>query len=360
MKTDKTTPVKVVRKDGVVTTVHKNLNPATNSRAQRVPVQKGGRVNPATGFSEQEYEKMAELIEAKLSTEYRSVNLRSHGFVDAMLDPNNFEFWMSNGVNEYKLYGNGTDFNPFRIMSRSALKSTLRDVDKLNEEIADLFGTRLPPMNLKPEIDGKIDGTKISFNSSKDGHEVSVDLIGTGTEPFYGIDPIIEDNQDGTYSLTWASVDHEAANEEYKFMDGDSFQEFDYLDDRDAYIQKLKDEGVDESRIFVIDKLEHGVVHYSVENTKNYPDRKFDVAPRGVFVLGEAGFPDYDKDESYEDAVRSINDILEEYSAHSNGECFAILNLMVNENGAALRASEALGYIGVKYTQNQMRDYIAF
>lgn len=51
----------------------------------------------------------------------------------------------------------------------------------------------------------------------------------------------------------------------------------------------------------LVEKYEHGDVHYSVASTKDYPDRRWDVAPAGVYV------PNDDLQAEYRAAVRRAN-----------------------------------------------------
>jgi len=124
---------------------------------------------------------------------------------------------------------------------------------------------------------------------------------------------------------------HDEDSFDYNWMDGDSFREFTTEWDRDAYIEELKDEGVDPRRIFIVDKYDHSAVHYSVANTAPYPDRRWDVAPSGVLVVdrdGEYGWPldGYTTNDGvHHSAVDNANALLDDYSNWCNGDVYGIV-----------------------------------
>ncbi|MEP4192210.1 MAG: hypothetical protein ABJN51_14085, partial [Sneathiella sp.] len=119
-----------------------------------------------------------------------------------------------------------------------------------------------------------------------------------------------------------------------------SFKTFTNQTDRDAHIDDVKAEG---KIALIVDKYEHGNVHYSVEQTAGYPDRRWDVAPSGVFT------PCDDVQDKYQEAIaaadkldskaattaakeaalasliKDSNNILNEFSDWSNGSVYGVV-----------------------------------
>ena len=143
------------------------------------------------------------------------------------------------------------------------------------------------------------------------------------------IDTRHEVQPDGTVLV--GKLVHDECAGDYDWMEGDSFREFRTEWDRDAYVTELKADGVDERRIFIVDKYDHSAVHYSVANTAPYPDRRWDVAPCGVFVIdaeGESGWPidGYtDADGTFHSPVEMANSLLDEYSNWCNGYVYGVI-----------------------------------
>ena len=66
--------------------------------------------------------------------------------------------------------------------------------------------------------------------------------------------------------------DNDGAGELREFRDGAKMA---------AYIEELEAEG----KLYLpVERYEHGLVHYSIADTKGYPDRRWDVAACGIMV----------------------------------------------------------------------------
>lgn len=142
--------------------------------------------------------------------------------------------------------------------------------------------------------------------------------------------------------------------------------------DRDAYTEELDAEG---KISFVVDKYSHGNVHYSVHQSRAYPDRQWDVAPSGVYVPCEDVQKDFKdnvakakQSHDYSESTRSSlmatlipdsNVILDEYSKWSNGDFFGVVAEVYSvdkESGRINRidSDECWGLIGMDYASQEL------
>ena len=98
------------------------------------------------------------------------------------------------------------------------------------------------------------------------------------------------------------------------------FREFTDQESRDAFIAEAEAEG---KVAFVVDRYSHGASHYSIANTRGYPDRRWDVAPCAVFIPC-----DWVQDElkagrkTREAVIEDSNAILDSYSSWCNGDVY--------------------------------------
>lgn len=100
--------------------------------------------------------------------------------------------------------------------------------------------------------------------------------------------------------------------------------------------------------IFPVDAYIHSGIHLSIANTKNYPDRRWDVSTSGYVLVSKEEF------ESRDEALNVAKNLLEEWNLYLNGEvyCFTLLRPVkkysiteqdLNEllaNGETISASE--------------------
>lgn len=116
--------------------------------------------------------------------------------------------------------------------------------------------------------------------------------------------------------------------------------------------------------MYLVDRYEHGQVHYSVSGTVNYPDDRWDVAHGcAVFVPSEDVQKAYKKEvkESGEDAARQkfiadSNKVLDNYSDWCNGEVYGYAVLSFDKSGKELNTDECWGYIGRDYANEEKRS----
>lgn len=134
-------------------------------------------------------------------------------------------------------------------------------------------------------------------------------------------------------------------------------------EDRDAHFEKAQAEG---GYPLVADVYRHGQEHWSIANTMNYPDRRWDVAPAGVYE------PDSDTikhireqtqtEEQFRDRIISdANAILDEYSKCVNGEVYGVVTETweLDESGKGFRMTEedsCWGFIGVEHAVETLKS----
>lgn len=151
----------------------------------------------------------------------------------------------------------------------------------------------------------------------------------------------------GGWTIAWLADDDNVGGEDFwEDRDFGTFKEFDNQSDRDDFIaEMIAEHGIE--RVLVVDRYEHGLVHYSVRETVGYPDRRWDVAPAAVYVVPD----DVPEDKRTEYA----NGTLDEYSSWCNGSVYGIVVRVVDADGNEIEdeAEECWGFIGLDYAQSE-------
>jgi len=346
------TKTPIIDKNGKATHVWKGSD-VDSSKSRAIPtVAKDTRFNPKTGFTAAEYNKLKDILKENLDRPNGRLIISDEEFVSDFLKPDRIsEHWMSNGVHEFKLFGDGTQFNNFHIYTRAADKETLEAVDKASAEIAEVFGHKAPAKLAPQELKSKVSEGTIIF-TTPDGEEVEFKPEQSFENPVSHIDPMFEQLAGGAIRGIWAVADDEPRD--YDWMDGDSFQEFRSEEARDNYIESKVSEGVSRDHIFIVDKYDHSSVHYSVKDTAAYPDRQFDVAPSGVLILDAKGENEalgavFDNE--------SANATLKDYTEYANGNVYGIASALFDKNGEMTHETEVVwGYIGTDYAQESVNN----
>lgn len=114
---------------------------------------------------------------------------------------------------------------------------------------------------------------------------------------------------------------------------------------------------------YFLDKYEHGNVHYSIENTNNYPDRRWDVSNRCAIYIPDdyiqSEFKKLKKKEGKEIAknnfIESVNSILDSYSDYCNGEVYSYTMLTCDIKGHTLKEDSVGGYIGYEHIKQDVK-----
>lgn len=151
------------------------------------------------------------------------------------------------------------------------------------------------------------------------------------------------------------------ADEHSDVGDAGVFVEFNSEDARDRFGLRMENEG---RTPLVVDKYKHTGVHYSVANTKPYPDRQWDVVPNGVFVPCDDIQEEYNKGNiNYDQLVESANASLDVFSDYCNGHGYgAVVETFTrNADGEWSQQSidDAWGIIGSEHAQNVLEnDYM--
>lgn len=141
---------------------------------------------------------------------------------------------------------------------------------------------------------------------------------------------------------------------------GELFQ-FRSVGERDSKVKELKKEKV---LFYLVDKYEHGSVHFSVSQTHNYPDQRWDVAHGcAIYVPCDYIQDEYKKlakKEGVEAAkARFVNDsngVLDEYSNWCNGEVYGYSVTVFDKKGQELENDECWGFIGYKYAEEEKKS----
>lgn len=131
--------------------------------------------------------------------------------------------------------------------------------------------------------------------------------------------------------------------------------------DRDQRKAELESEG---KLVLVVDEYRHSGVHYSIANTACYPDRRWDVAPRCLFVPCDEIQAQYRACRA--DMARVISDanaILDEYSRWCNGEVYGVIVETFQKDPEtgfieAIETDSCWGYIGYNETLDALKEQI--
>src|SRR3546814_7408479 len=82
----------------------------------------------------------------------------------------------------------------------------------------------------------------------------------------------------------------------------------------------------DDQVTLLVDEYKHGGVHYSIANSRDYPDRRWDVATRGVFVPCDHLQTEYQYGrKTMQEIERDSGQVLDEYSRWCNGEVYGVV-----------------------------------
>jgi hypothetical protein len=117
---------------------------------------------------------------------------------------------------------------------------------------------------------------------------------------------------------------------------------------------------------YLVDKYEHGNVHYSVSGTNSYGNDRFDVA-HGCAVHIPSSYVQsefrkmkrtHGEGEAYEHFIKICNQTLNSYSDWCNGEVYGYTVLTFDTNGEELDCEQCWGYIGRDNAQNEKLSVI--
>ena len=138
---------------------------------------------------------------------------------------------------------------------------------------------------------------------------------------------------------------------------------FTRAEDPNALLERLTAEG---TPWLLVERYSHGLDHYSVANTRAYPDRQWDVGLYGVFIPCEEVrdmYRDRVKTDGEEDArawlVEDTNGTLSEFSKCVNGEVYGVvLESWKITNGRPERTgTDAVwGHIGAEYAREALAE----
>lgn len=127
---------------------------------------------------------------------------------------------------------------------------------------------------------------------------------------------------------------------------------------RDEFMERMESEN---RTPLVVDRYQHGLVHFSVANTMEYPDRRWDVAPSGVFVPNDYLQEQFNKEEiTREELIAQANASLNAYSDYCNGSVYGCVveTFMKNENGAWEQVEEEAvwGHVGRESAEETLKE----
>lgn len=174
-------------------------------------------------------------------------------------------------------------------------------------------------------------------------------------------DLLTHDKNDNVYAVEVAETENliivgclKVDQDPVNFFEDDegsgTFKEFRSVDERDEFLTTLKKS----SLFYLVDKYAHGNVHYSVSNTKNYPDQRWDVAHGcAVYIPSDYIQEEYKKAkkkmtvaEAKAKFLEDANSTLNSYSDYCNGEVYGYSVVTYDKKGQVIEENECWGYIG--------------
>ena len=145
-------------------------------------------------------------------------------------------------------------------------------------------------------------------------------------------------------------------------LDSNSFDFFENDEGAGSFFEFTSQEQVDSKQeelkgklFYLVDRYSHGNVHYSVSNTKSYPDDRWDVAHGcAIYVPCDYIQSEYKKfkkelgiEKATEKYIEDSNNVLNSYSDWRNGEVYGYRIIAVNKStGKILYEDSCYGYIG--------------
>lgn len=261
-------------------------------------------------------------------------------FIEHLRDWNG-EKWLSGKLGQFKLLGSGNNQSPFHLQTRAASRVVQTAVDEINAGMAEIVGTRAPAKITPERYRTNVENGTVVVQGPNG--PIVLEGLPAHREPVEDDELVVaSEAANGEIIVKWAVADDDPGA--YPFMEGDSFHEFQSEQSRDDFIESKKAEGVDPSKIFIVDKYDHSSVHYSIHDSASYPDRRWDTAPSGVFIVDEKGESGA-VPEQYEAQVTAV---LEEYSSWANGDTYGIAQAVVDSSGEVIQESEVWGYVGTE------------
>ncbi len=142
-----------------------------------------------------------------------------------------------------------------------------------------------------------------------------------------------------------------------EFSEMGNLKKFRNLEERE---QELADLKKSKKLYFEVEKYEHGSVHFSVKDTHDYPDKRWDVNfLQYIFIPCDFLQQQYKKESKSIESLNSIktdsNAILQEYSDWCNGNVFAVHQYTV-KNGKIISDDSVHELIGDKFANDTLKE----
>jgi len=115
---------------------------------------------------------------------------------------------------------------------------------------------------------------------------------------------------------------------------------------RDTFYEEMV-ELVGADRVFIVDVYSHGLDHFSVSQSRWYPDRQWDVAPACILAVP----PDVTNPEEW------ANGVLDTYSSWANGDTWLIVTNYLDAKGNVTSDDIIGGFIGREYAEQAAKNY---
>ncbi len=113
---------------------------------------------------------------------------------------------------------------------------------------------------------------------------------------------------------------------------------------RDDFLAKMVGL-VGDDRVFIVDVYSHGLDHFSVSESRFYPDREWDVAPACVIAVPS----------DVTNPKEWANGVLETYSSWCNGDVWIVVTYAVTLDGAVTYDEYVGNFIGREYAEETAR-----
>lgn len=112
---------------------------------------------------------------------------------------------------------------------------------------------------------------------------------------------------------------------------------------------------------YLVDKYDHSNVHYSIAESKKYPDQQWDVTPGKAVLIPcddvQSQYKKYKKEhgdvEAFQHFIKTSNSTLDEYSNWCNGDVYGYIITTFDKEGTLIDSESSYGYIGSEYANSE-------
>lgn len=198
-----------------------------------------------------------------------------------------------------------------------------------------------------------------------DDEEIQIDLEDEHNDVQDSVESV---NVGDAISVGWLMIDtcpgeHSCPINE----DGETDGKLVLFHNREQALQELKTAEKSKKLHYLLNKYDHGAVHYSVSGSKAYPDERWDVSHGcGIYYPYDEIQDEYKKlkrkvgvEKAKEAFIERTNALLDSYSDWCNGEVYGYVVKVIDvKTGEVISEDSCWGYVGSEYAEEEKREAI--